>query len=221
MISFDPHNHPEGREGKPHDSHWPQWKRAQEEGRPARVTWLQTVLGPGLESWSSAWTSHGPLPGLPHSPGQAGAKGQARHSEKPGSHFPSSLQSPRDAAPQGVTLLAGSWASLRSASGSLALHLLCFRPVRQSHLNLAPQRTVTWSLFPRARPGPGGFNNPVGVAPPRWLPAGCPGQDRSAPEEVRGRDGGAHAALASGCPALPNPQGAPAFFLGPRVSVYL
>lgn len=27
VISFDPHNHPEGREGKPHDSHWPQWKQ--------------------------------------------------------------------------------------------------------------------------------------------------------------------------------------------------
>lgn len=179
------------------------------------MTRLQTVLGPGLESWPSAWTSHGPLPGLPHSLGQAGAKGQARRSEKPGSHFPSSLWSPRDAAPQGVTLLAGSCASLRLASGSLALHLLCFRPVRQSHLNLAPQRTATWSLFLRARPGPGGFNNPVERPRPGGCPAGCPGQDRSAPEEVRGRDGGAQAALASGCRALPNPQGAPASSLGP------
>lgn len=37
VISFDPHNHPEGREGKPPDSHWPRWKWAQEERGPAQV----------------------------------------------------------------------------------------------------------------------------------------------------------------------------------------
>lgn len=35
-----------------------------------------------------------------------------------------------------------------------------------------------------ARPGPGGFNNPVGVAPPRWLPAWCLRREHSAPEEA-------------------------------------
>ena len=42
------------------------------------------------------------------------------------------------------------------------------------------------SLFPKARPGPGSFNNPVGVAPAQVAATGCPGQERSAPEEVRG-----------------------------------
>lgn len=73
------------------------------------------------------------------------------------------------------------------------------------------------SSSPMARPGPGGFNNPVGVAPPRWLPAWCPGQEQSTSEEVRGQDGGEEEVLAqAGLPAAqpcPVPKG-PHLFLG-------
>lgn len=112
---------------------------------------------PGLEPWPSAWTSHGPLPGPPPSPGQAGAKGQTEHSEKPCSRFPSSLWSLKDVTPRGATLWRGPpepghpgpasaqpQLSLSSAPGSLALRLLRFPPARQSHLNSAPQRTASW-----------------------------------------------------------------------------
>lgn len=154
MISFDPHNNPEGREGKHHDSHWPQWKPAQEEGRPARVTWRQVtgpqmVLCPGLEPWPSAWTSHGPLPGPPPFPGQARAKGQAKRSEKPSSHFPNSLWSPKNVASWGATLLSGSprarpsWASLSSASAQPPGVWLCACFVSHqpgSHISTRPLR---------------------------------------------------------------------------------
>ena len=71
------------------------------------------------------------------------------------------------------------------------------------------------SLFPKARPGPGVFNNPVGVAPTQvdarrvpWARAQCP----RGGERLRRR---CSRALASCCPALPSPQRAPASSLGP------
>ena len=134
---------------------------------------------PGLEPWPSAWTSHGPLPGPPPSPGQAGAKGQTEHSEKPCSRFPSSLWSLKDVTPRGATLLAGSprarpsWASLSSASAQPQLSprepgsapaSFPTSPAVTSELGPSEDSELV-SLFPKARPGPGSFNNPVGVAP--------------------------------------------------------
>lgn len=62
VISFDPHNHPEGREGKPHDSHWPQWKQAQEGRGPAQVA-PRWVMEPQVFLWTRL--NPGPLLG-PH-----------------------------------------------------------------------------------------------------------------------------------------------------------